>query len=110
MRLSNEDGNANDDGSEKSHFWFIALFFFVRVIRVLFFPPWILWAENDGMCLNEAKQILRTFLLLRPCSPENSKKVFSRSNFGNNSLQMLSPMNSNVQLLYLLLFFAVGVV
>ena len=35
--LSNEDGNANDDGSEKSYFWF-ALYFFVRAIRVLFSP------------------------------------------------------------------------
>ena len=32
------------------------------------------------MFLHEAKQILRTYLLLRPCSHENSKKVFSRSN------------------------------
>ena len=34
--LSNEDGNANDGGSEKTHFW-LALYFFERVIRVLFF-------------------------------------------------------------------------
>ena len=33
--LSNEDGNANDDGSEKSLFSF-ALYFFVQFIRVLF--------------------------------------------------------------------------
>ena len=33
--LSNDDGNVNDDGSEKSHFWF-ALYFFVLVIRVSF--------------------------------------------------------------------------
>ena len=33
--LSNEDGNANDDGSEKSPFWF-SLSSFVRAIRVLF--------------------------------------------------------------------------
>ena len=31
--LSNEDGNVNDDGSEKSHFWF-SLYLFVRIIRV----------------------------------------------------------------------------
>ena len=36
------------------------------------------------------------------------KKVFSRSNFSDNSAQVLSPMHSNVQLLYLLLFFAVS--
>ena len=34
--LSNEDENVNDDGSEKSHFWF-ALYFFVRAISVLTF-------------------------------------------------------------------------
>ena len=34
--LSNEDGNVNNDGSEKLHFWF-ALYFFVRAIRVLIF-------------------------------------------------------------------------
>ena len=32
---SNEDGNANNDSSEKLHLW-LALYFFVRVIRVLF--------------------------------------------------------------------------
>ena len=44
---------------------------------------------------------------IRPCSPDNSKKVFSRSNFSDNVVQLLSSMHSNVQLLYLLLFFAV---
>ena len=34
--LSNEDGNVNDHGSEKSPFWF-ALYFFVRAISVLIF-------------------------------------------------------------------------
>ena len=52
--LSNEDGNANDNGWEKLHFWLV-IFHFVRVIRVLFSPLWILWAENDGMFLQEAK-------------------------------------------------------
>ena len=46
--------------------------------------------------------------LLRPCSPENSK-VFSRSNFSDNPVLALSSMHSNVQLLYILLFFVVGV-
>ena len=36
------------------------------------------------------------------------KKVFSRSNFSDNSVQVPSSMHSNVQLLYLLLFFADG--
>ena len=49
--LSNEDGNVNDDGSEKSPFW-SALYFFVLV---------------------EAKQTVRKFLLLRPRSPDNLK-------------------------------------
>ena len=59
------------------------------------------------MFLHEAKQILRTFLLLRPCSPENSKKAFSRSKFWENSVQVLSSIPSNLQLF--LLVFAVGV-
>ena len=61
------------------------------------------------MFLHEAKQIPRTYLLLRPCSPKNSKKVFSRSNFSDNSVQVPSSIHSNVQLLYLLLFLDVGV-
>ena len=62
------------------------------------------------MSFHETKQILRKFLLLRPRSPDNSKKkVFSLSNFSDNSVQVLSSMHSNVQLLYSLLFFAVGV-
>ena len=38
------------------------------------------------------------------------KKVFSRCNFSDNYVQVLSLLHSNVQLLYLLLFFAVVVV
>ena len=38
LYISNEEGNTNNDGSEKSHFWF-ALYFFVQVIRVLFLSP-----------------------------------------------------------------------
>ena len=38
------------------------------------------------------------------------KKVFSRCNCSENYVQVLSPMHSNVQLLYLLLFFVVDVV
>ena len=61
------------------------------------------------MFLHEGKQIPRTYLLLRSCSPENSKKGLSRSNFSDNSVQVPSTMHSNVQLLYLLLFFGVGI-
>ena len=63
------------------------------------------------MFLHEAKQILRTYLLLRPYGPENSIKFFliSCCNFSNNYVQVLRSMHSNVQLLYLLLFFAVVV-
>ena len=39
--------------------------------------------------------------------PTTLKKVFSRCNFSDNFVQVLSSMHSNVQLLYLLLFFAV---
>ena len=48
-------------------------------------------------------------MFLRPRIPDYSKKVFSCSNCNNNYVQVLSPMHSNVQLLYLLLFFAVVV-
>ena len=58
------------------------------------------------MFLYEAKQIPRMFLLLRPRSPDNSKKVFPRCNISEKSVQMPSSIHSNVQLLYLLLFFA----
>ena len=60
------------------------------------------------MFLHEAKQIPRKFLLLRPRSPATTlKKVFSRCNCSDNSVQVLSSVHSNVQLLYLLLFFSV---
>ena len=41
--------------------------------------------------------------------PTTLKKVFSLCNFSDNFVQMLSSLHSNVQLLYLLLFFAVVV-
>ena len=56
------------------------------------------------MFLYEAKQIPRKFWLLRSRSPDNSKKGLSRSNFSDNSVLVLSPMHSNVQLLCLLTF------
>ena len=61
------------------------------------------------MVLHEAKQLLRTSLLLRPCiaDPRTLKIVFSRSNFSDNYVQVLRSKHSNVQLLYLLLLFAV---
>ena len=84
--LSNEEGKANDDGSEKSHFW-LALFSFVWVIRILFSQPWILWAENDG---KKTKEILRV--------PRTLKKVSLRSNFSDIFVQVVSSMDFNVQL------------
>ena len=51
----------------------------------------------------------RFLLLPRPCSPENSKKVFLRSNFSDNFVQVLGSMHSNMQLLYLLSFVTVVV-
>ena len=49
--LSNEDGNTNDDGSEKSHFWF-TLLFIVQVIRVLILCFKLCEQKNDGMFLH----------------------------------------------------------
>ena len=84
--LSNEDGNANDDGSEKAHFWFTFLFT-VQVIWVLFLC-FKFWIKNDGMFLHEAKQILRKFLLLRARTLDNFKKGFSRFNSSDISMQV----------------------
>ena len=53
--------------------------------------------ECFSMKLNKCWE---SFLLLRPRCPDNS-------NFSDNSVQVLSSMHSNVQLLSLLLFFAV---
>ena len=55
------------------------------------------------MFLHEAKHL---FFLLRSRIPTTLKEVFSRCNCSDN-LQLPSSMHSNVQLLYLLLFFAV---
>ena len=44
--FSNEDGNAKDNGSEKSHSR-LTFYFFVCFIWVLFSPPYTLWAESD---------------------------------------------------------------
>ena len=71
-------GKINDDGSEKLHFW-IALHFFVQVIRV---------------CLHKAKKILR----ILNNSKEGSFHVLILT------ATQLSSMHSNVQLLYLLWF------
>ena len=60
------------------------------------------------MFLHEAKQIQGKFLLLRP-RYLILKKAFSRCNCSDNSVQVPSLIHSNVQLLYLLLFFAVAV-
>ena len=64
------------------------------------------------MFLHEAKQIKakKSFFYYVLVVPTNLKKVFSHCNFSDNSVQVLSSMHSNVQLLYLLLFFAVVVV
>ena len=61
------------------------------------------------MFFHEAKQILRKFLLLRPRSLDNSKRGLFTLYFSDNYVQVPSSMYSNVQLLYLLLFFAVVV-
>ena len=44
--LSKEEENANDDGSEKLRFW-LAHYFFVRLIRVLFLYLRLYKWKND---------------------------------------------------------------
>ena len=58
------------------------------------------------MKLNKYRESFGCYVLVVPTTLKN---VFSRSNFSDNSVQVLNPMHSNVQLLYLLLFFAVVV-
>ena len=58
------------------------------------------------MKLNKYQELICCYVLAVLRTP---KKVFSRSNFSDNSVQVPSSMHSNVQLLYLLLFFAVVV-
>ena len=61
------------------------------------------------MFLHEAKQILRSFCCYVLVVPTTLKKIFSRFNFSDNYVQVPTSLHSNVQLLYLLLFFAVVV-
>ena len=58
------------------------------------------------MKLNKYQESFCCYVLVVPTTP---KKVLPRCNFSDNSVQVLSSMHSNVQLLYLLLFFAVVV-
>ena len=53
--LSNEDGNVNNDGSEKIAF-LVTLYFFVRVIWILGFYFFALEFVNRKIFLHEAKQ------------------------------------------------------
>ena len=73
--LSNEDGNANDDCSEKSHFWF-ALCFFVRVSRFCFLC-FKLCEQKTGQCfsmkLNKYWKVFSYYVLV---VRRTLKKVF----------------------------------
>ena len=61
------------------------------------------------MFLHEAKQILRSFCCYVFLVLTTLKLFFSRCNFSDNYVLVVSSMHSNVQLLYLLLFFVVVV-
>ena len=106
--LSNEDGNANDDGTEKSPFS-VVLYFFVQVIRVLFL--WLNFVNRKTMeCFStKLNKYWESFCCYVLVVSTTLKKIFSRCNFSENSVQALSSVSSNVQLLYLQLFFAVVV-
>ena len=106
--FSNENGNANDDGSKKLHFLF-TLYFFLQVNNVWFFDLNFVNRKTIkcfSMKLNKYWESFAYYVLVVLTT---LKKVSSRSNFSNNSEQVLSSMHSNVQLLCLLLFFAVSV-
>ena len=102
--FSNEDGNAKDNNSEKSHSR-LTFYLIVRFIGTCFLRL-KLCEQKAIKCfsikLNKYQELICYYVLAIPKTP---KKVFSRSNFSDNSVQVLSPMHSNVQLLYLLLFF-----
>ena len=59
--------------------------------------------ECFSMKLNKYRETFCYYVLVLSTT---SKKVFSRCNFSDNSMQVLSSVHSTVQLLYLLLFFA----
>ena len=97
--LSYKDGDANDDGSEKSHFWF-TLYFFERVIR--------LCERKTIKCFSKkVNKYWEHFCHYVLIVSRTLEKVFLRSNISDNYVQVLSSIYSisNVQLLYLLLFF-----
>ena len=87
--LSNEDGKGNDGGSEKSLFWF-TLYFFVRVIRVLFLC-FTLCDRKTFNCLSvKLNKYCESFSYYVLVVPTTRKKVFSRYNFSDNSELVLS--------------------
>ena len=99
--MSNEDGNANNECSKKSHFWF-ALNFFVRGIRALFL---CLSFVNGKMikCLSmKLNKYRERFSYCVLVVSTTLKKVFSRCNYSDSHVQVPSLMHSNLQLLYLL--------
>ena len=61
----------------------------------------ILWKQKaiEFFSINTKTENVTSFLV-----PRTLKKIFSHSNFSINSVQVLSSMHSNVQLLYLLLY------
>ena len=61
------------------------------------------------MFLHEAKQNTESFCCYVIVLSTTLKKFFSRCNFSDNFVQVPSSMHSNLQLLYLLLLFAVVV-
>ena len=62
--------------------------------------------ECFSMKLNKYRESFCCYVLVLSTTLKN---VFSRCNFSDNYVQALSSVHSNVQLLYLLLFFAVVV-
>ena len=93
--LSNEDGNANDDGSEKHLFGSL----FTSLWRSLGFYFFALnfvnrkTMEYFSMKLNKYWESFCCYVLVLS---RTLKKVFSRCNFSDNSVQVLSSMHSDV--------------
>ena len=86
--LSNEDGNANDNGSEKSHFWFALLFIVHWSLGFSFFALNFVnrkTMECFSMKLNKYWESFCCYIFVVSTT---LKQVFSRCNFSDNYVQV----------------------
>ena len=109
--LRNEDGNRQPPTTtaQKNHISGLLFTFLCGPLGFCFFALNFVnkkMIKCFAMKLNKYWDNFCCYVLV---DPTTLKKVFSRCNFSDNFMQVLSSMHSNVQLLCLLLFFAVVV-